>query len=185
MKVQSLKSLFSVALMGVALTGCSTVSEPEKSTAAAAEPQEVKQVPQIAPKPKAEPVQVQVSKATTIEDMSVEELKAFTAGKVVNFEFDRSDIQPDFYETIRANALLMSMDSSLTVTIGGHCDERGSREYNLALGERRGNAVRDALIAEGVAASRINVISYGEDSPVDNAHNESAWSKNRRAEFNY
>lgn len=175
MKLNDLKSLFAAALMGVALTGCTTISTETEEVAA-----ETTQLPEITPKQT-----VETAKVMNIEDMSVEELKAFVAGKVVNFEFDRSEINQADFETVRANALLMSKDSSLSVTIGGHCDERGSREYNLALGERRGQAVRDALIAQGVEASRIEVISYGEDSPVDDAHNESAWAKNRRAEFNY
>ncbi|WP_130537830.1 peptidoglycan-associated lipoprotein Pal [Thiomicrorhabdus indica] len=177
MKVNRIKNLFAVAFVGAALamTGCTTVSEVEEPKA-----EQAVELPQITPK-----TQVEAAVETNIENMTLEELKAFAAGKVVNFEFDRSEITQDDFETIRANALIMTKDTNATVAIGGHCDERGSREYNLALGERRGNAVRDALIAEGIAASRIEVISYGEDSPVDSAHNEAAWAKNRRAEFNY
>lgn len=177
MKITSLKSLFAVAIMGAALTGCSTPTKTEEAPAAQTE---ATQLPEITPKAVVAPVA-----AMSIDSMSIDELKGFVAGKVVQFDFDRSEIKQDFFETIRANALLMSKDSSLKLTIGGHCDERGSREYNLALGERRGIAVRDALVAEGIAASRIDVISYGEDSPVDEAHTEAAWEKNRRAEFNY
>lgn len=177
-----LKSLVAASLMGAVLSGCTTVSEVEEpKTQAAVKPAEL---PQITPKNVVVETQPVVAE-TNIEKMSLQELKAFAAGKVVNFEFDRSEILAQDYEVIRANALIMMKDANASVTIGGHCDERGSREYNLALGERRGNAVRDALVAEGISASRIDVISYGEDSPVDNAHNESAWAKNRRAEFNY
>jgi peptidoglycan-associated lipoprotein len=104
---------------------------------------------------------------------------------VVRFDFDRSEVKSEFYEVIQANARYMQADSSANVTISGHCDERGTREYNLALGERRAIAVKNALIAEGVADDRITVVSFGEDNPVDEAHNEQAWSKNRRAEFAY
>ncbi len=177
MKVNRIKNLFAVAFVGAAITmtGCTTISEVEEPKA-----EQSAELPQITPK-----AVVNAAEETNIENMTLDELKAFVAGKVVNFEFDRSEILQEDYEVVRANALIMTKDTNATVTIGGHCDERGSREYNLALGERRGNAVRDALIAEGIAASRIDVISYGEDSPVDAAHNEAAWAKNRRAEFNY
>lgn len=78
-------------------------------------------------------------------------------------------------------AALLNQNPSVTVTIEGHCDERGTVEYNLGLGERRANATKQGLIALGVAAGRINVISYGKERPVDPGHNDQAWAKNRRA----
>lgn len=176
MKLQNLKHLFAVALMGVFLSGCSSMGKQEAAT-----DDQVQKLPEITPKTES----VDTMAVTDIEKMSFEQLKAFVAGKVVYFDFDRSDIHQQDFDTIRANALMMLKDSSLKVTISGHCDERGTREYNLALGERRGNAIRDALIAEGVESSRIDVISYGEDMPVDLGHNEAAWAKNRRGEFKY
>ena len=121
-----------------------------------------------------------IAKGKTAED-----LYAALQGKVVNFEFDRSEVQSQFYDVVKMNADYMALNDSAMVTVKGYCDERGTREYNLALGERRANAVKNALIAEGVSPSRINVISFGEENPVDPAHNEAAWAKNRRAEFSY
>ena len=80
---------------------------------------------------------------------------------------------------------MLSSDRYLRVRVEGHADERGTREYNLALGERRANAVRAYLVAQGASRSQIEVISYGEEKPVNNSHNESGWAQNRRVEIVY
>ncbi len=104
-----------------------------------------------------------------------------SAGNTIYFAFDRSDITNESRQVLLRQAALLNQNPSWTVTIEGHCDERGTVEYNLGLGERRANATKQALIALGVAAGRVNVISYGKERPVDPAHNEQAWAKNRRA----
>ena len=78
---------------------------------------------------------------------------------------------------------VLRANENATVTVQGHCDERGSEEYNLALGQRRGESVKGYLVDLGIAPSRVNVVSYGESQPVAEGHNESAWAQNRRAEF--
>jgi peptidoglycan-associated lipoprotein len=103
------------------------------------------------------------------------------AGNTIYFAFDRSDITGESRQVLLRQAALLNQNPSWTVTIEGHCDERGTVEYNLGLGERRANATKQALIALGVAAGRVNIISYGKERPVDPAHNEQAWAKNRRA----
>jgi peptidoglycan-associated lipoprotein len=103
------------------------------------------------------------------------------AGNTIYFALDRSDITAESRQVLLRQAALLNQNPSVTVTIEGHCDERGTVEYNLGLGERRANATKQALIALGVAAGRVNVISYGKERPVDAAHNEQAWAKNRRA----
>lgn len=103
------------------------------------------------------------------------------AGNTIYFAFDRSDITAESRQVLLRQAALLNQNPSWTVTIEGHCDERGTVEYNLGLGERRANATKQALIALGVAAGRVNIISYGKERPVDPAHNEQAWAKNRRA----
>jgi peptidoglycan-associated lipoprotein len=110
-------------------------------------------------------------------------MEAVGAFKVVYFDFDKSDIKPEFMESILENADRLKADSSMKVTIEGHCDERGTNEYNLALGQRRAEAVRKALIAEGVDAAQLKTISYGEERPADSGHDEEAWAKNRRGEI--
>jgi peptidoglycan-associated lipoprotein len=98
----------------------------------------------------------------------------------VFFDFDRPNIKPEFMEVIRANAKMLLDNASLRVVVEGHCDERGTTEYNLALGQRRATAVYDALIAEGVSASQLETISYGEERPVAMGQTEDAWAQNRR-----
>lgn len=102
-------------------------------------------------------------------------------GDRVFFAFDRYDLRPEARFTLQKQAAWMKANPSVSVTIEGHCDERGTREYNLALGERRANSASDFLMSLGVPASRITTISYGKERPVDPASNEVAWAKNRRA----
>ncbi len=105
--------------------------------------------------------------------------------KVVYFDFDRSEIRPEFLPMLRAHADYLINTPSARLVIEGHCDERGSREYNIALGERRANAVKRFLEAEGVSPLQLETISYGEERPAVPGHNEEAWAKNRRAELVY
>ena len=84
-------------------------------------------------------------------------------------------------DTLRKQAAWLRKNSDVTVVLEGHCDERGTREYNLALGERRANAAKDYLMTYGVASNRISVISYGKERPVDSGSNPLSWSKNRRS----
>jgi len=104
--------------------------------------------------------------------------------RTVYFDFDKADLTPKARADLEYNAQKLNEHKSVRVLIEGHCDERGTIEYNLALGERRALAVRNYLINLGVDANRLATISYGEEKPVDNRHNEEAWAKNRRAEFN-
>ena len=103
----------------------------------------------------------------------------------VYFDFDKSDIKPEYVDVLRAHAEYLASHPQAKVTIEGHCDERGSREYNIGLGERRANAVKRFLEAEGVDPAQLNTISYGEERPEVLGHNEAAWSKNRRAVLVY
>lgn len=103
--------------------------------------------------------------------------------RTVNFEFDSSRISSSAKAILEANAEFLKENPSLQVQIEGHCDERGSVEYNLALGERRAKSVRDYLSALGVSSSRLSTVSFGKERPLDYSHNESAWGKNRRANF--
>jgi len=104
-----------------------------------------------------------------------------SAGDRIYFAFDRSDITPESRQVLLRQAALLNQNPPWTVTIEGHCDERGTVEYNLGLGERRATATKQALVALGVAAGRLNVISYGKERPAVVGHNEQAWAQNRRA----
>ncbi|RJQ49265.1 MAG: peptidoglycan-associated lipoprotein Pal [Gammaproteobacteria bacterium] len=107
------------------------------------------------------------------------------AKRLIYFEFDSSEVRSEFRFTVSAHARYLSQNPEAAVTLEGHADERGSREYNLALGERRANAVRSLLLAEGAASAQIQTVSYGEEKPVADGHDETAWSQNRRVEIVY
>ena len=106
---------------------------------------------------------------------------AVNAGDRVFFQLDSSEVTPEGQDTLRRQAQWLSSHTGSNATIEGHCDERGTREYNLALGERRAAAARNFLIAQGVDASRLTTISYGKERPAVAGADESAWSQNRRA----
>jgi peptidoglycan-associated lipoprotein len=108
-----------------------------------------------------------------------EELRA--AGDRIFFDFDKSDISAEARATLERQAAFAQKHADLTFTIEGHCDERGTREYNLALGERRATSDKNALEALGDDGSRLHTISYGKERPAVVGHNEAAWSQNRRA----
>ena len=102
-------------------------------------------------------------------------------GDRVFFGYDSSDLDSDALELLQDQVAWLKQNSNVSVTIEGHCDERGTREYNLALGERRGNSVKDFLVSLGVDAGRITVISYGKERPAAEGSTSEAWSENRRA----
>jgi len=103
--------------------------------------------------------------------------------KPIYFEYNKSNIRPEFQPVLENIAKWLGKRSESQLLVEGHCDERGTDEYNLALGERRALAVRRYLVALGVSADRVHTISYGEEKPADPGHDEAAWSKNRRTEF--
>ena len=103
--------------------------------------------------------------------------------KDIHFDFDRYDIRPEDSAILNATAAVLMKYPNAKIQVEGHCDERGTAEYNLALGERRANSARKHLISLGVPADSLSLISYGEERPLDPGHNEEAWTKNRRAHF--
>jgi peptidoglycan-associated lipoprotein len=103
--------------------------------------------------------------------------------KDIHFDFDQYDIRPGDAEILKGNAALLMKQLTVKIQIEGHCDERGTIEYNLALGERRANSAKKYLISLGMPADRISTISYGKEKPLDPGHNEEAWARNRRGHF--
>lgn len=101
----------------------------------------------------------------------------------INFEYDRATLSKEAKAILKGNAGWISQNEKVNVQIEGHCDSRGSIEYNLSLGERRAKAVKDYLVSLGVNGSRLTIISYGEEKPLVNSESEEAWGKNRRANF--
>jgi peptidoglycan-associated lipoprotein len=102
---------------------------------------------------------------------------------IIYFEFDKSDIKPEYQGVVTAYAKYLSSNPAAKVRLEGHADERGTREYNVGLGERRANSVLSALTAQGAGQGQISVISYGEERPADPGHTEEAWAKNRRVQI--
>lgn len=152
------------------------------STETAKPPREAKpeqKAPVTEQTPVREPVVAQELKETTkapATDLQSQLQKVY-------FNFDSSDLSEESRNTLSRNAEYLSKQGSVKVLIEGNCDERGSDDYNMALGERRAKAAKDYLVNLGIASERISTISYGEEKPVDPAHDEAAWSKNRRADF--
>lgn len=105
--------------------------------------------------------------------------------RVVYFDFDKDEVKPEFQAIMACHAKYLRDRPSSRITLQGNTDERGSREYNMGLGERRGNAVNSALQANGGSASQLTVVSYGEERPVCTESNEACWSQNRRVEIVY
>ena len=107
------------------------------------------------------------------------------AKRTVYFEFDSSEIKGDGTDIVAAHAKYLAANAPARVRLEGHTDERGSREYNIGLGERRAQAVRRALLLQGAADAQISTVSYGEERPAAAGHDETAWAKNRRVEIVY
>lgn len=128
-------------------------------------------------------LQEQLEAEKAAKEAKIRELRARFENMDVYFEYDSSELRPEARTVLKEKAAWLKENYSSSVSIEGHCDERGTTEYNLALGERRANAAKTYLINLGISASRLNTISYGEEKPVDSGKNESAYQKNRRAHF--
>lgn len=105
--------------------------------------------------------------------------------RIIYFDYDSSEIQSQFRDTIEAHAAYLIANPDVVMSLEGHADERGSREYNLALGERRSQTVKRQMVVLGASSSQIRSTSYGEERPVSEEHDEFAWSQNRRVELIY
>ena len=141
--------------------------------------------PPTPPEPVAEPTIVppEPVRDDAISSASLDDLNKSSPLKPVYFELDSSDLSPVSQKALDENATLLKRYPTWAVTVEGHCDERGTAEYNLALGERRAIAARAYLVSIGISADRLRTVSYGKDFPFDPGHDESAFAKNRRAHF--
>jgi peptidoglycan-associated lipoprotein len=107
------------------------------------------------------------------------------AERIIYFDFDSNEIKPEYNAVLKAHATELSRNASVRVRLEGHTDERGSREYNIGLAERRAQAVRRSLMLQGVAEGQLSTVSYGEEKPAQSGSTEAAWAKNRRVEIVY
>ena len=177
-----------VIVISLTVAGCSRrqppVARPAPPPAAAAPP-----VTGAAPPPP--PVRVEDSLPVPAEPVgedaiggrSLEELNRDSPFKPVFFELDSAELNDPGRAVVSGNAALLKKYAAWVITVEGHADERGTAEYNLALGERRATAVKTYLVSLGVAPDRVRIVSYGKEFPFDPGHDEAAWSKNRRAHF--
>jgi peptidoglycan-associated lipoprotein len=134
----------------------------------------------VAPAPAAPPT---AAPAPAPPPAPPKEYRANEALKQIHFAFDKADIRPDDAKILDASAAYLKANPDQLVLIEGHCDERGTNEYNLALGERRAKAAMNYLVSNGIAATRITTISYGEERPLCTEKNEGCWSRNRNDTF--
>ena len=129
--------------------------------------------------------QVKTVKASSSKSENVNyDTKAVFANATVYFEFDKSSLTSKSIQTLKSAVNVLNENSSIKITLSGHADERGTREYNLALGQRRAEAVSDYFVLNGISKNRITVKSYGEEKPVAYGQDEGSYSKNRRVEIN-
>jgi peptidoglycan-associated lipoprotein len=175
-----------VALVGVGLaTACKSVPPAQETPA----PQAPAFQPSTKPAEKVDETAGFKEAAPNAETFGevpsakADKLNAQGVLKRIQFDFDKADLRQDATQTLTEDAARIRENAPLAVRIEGHCDERGTVEYNLALGDRRARAAREFLVSAGIPAQRLRTISYGKERPLDPGHNESAWATNRRAEL--
>jgi len=167
-----LRALAAVTAATLVMAGCAkkAVQEPPTTTQVPPQPTEKPPQPPTDTTPTPAP-------APTSQDLAASDLQP------VFFDFDSATLRDDARATLDANGRLLRDNSGVKFVIEGHCDERGTVEYNQALGERRAQAARDYLVQAGIADARIQILSYGRERPFDPGHDEAAWAKNRRSHF--
>jgi len=146
-------------------------------------PPQVKEQPKVEKVEKPPAKEPELTEEEIFEQKTLEEINEEKPLSMIYFDFDKYFIREDAKPTLRANAEWLNKWGSVKILIEGHCDERGTEEYNLALGEKRAKSTRDYLISLGISQDRIQIISYGKSQPLNPGHNEIAWQENRRAQF--
>ena len=196
MRKKGLVVLILILCLGLLLTGCpkKTVVKEEPSVKAEEAAAEREKAAKLAAEREAARIreeEAKKAKEQAFEKSLVAKKEPGIAGEVfesrllkdIHFDFDRYDIRSEDTEILKENAALLMRYPKVKIQVEGHCDERGTNEYNLALGERRANAAKKYLLSLGISADRISSISYGEEKPLDAGHDEEAWAKNRRGHF--
>jgi len=175
MQYMGWNKLFAVSLLSLAIAGCASGggTTDDSATTSSAEESQTQGVP-----------------GSPDVDVVTEEQAGMASSPLLDqttvyFGFDRSEIRPEFKDILNAHAAYLVANPQARVVVEGHCDERGTVEYNLALGERRADTVKRYLVVQGVNPSQLESVSYGEERPAMMGSDESSWSKNRRAELSY
>ncbi len=183
MKQTTLLSICLVLLIGAAACGKGGQPPVARPMPPPPPPPEFETRPLDPPAPVREPMPPQPLPTDDVSARSLDDLNRDSPLQPVFFDYDSADINDASRATLQATAATLKKYATWVVTIEGHCDERGTAEYNLALGERRAVAARTYLVSLGLDASRLRTVSYGSEFPFDPAHQESAWGRNRRAHF--
>jgi peptidoglycan-associated lipoprotein len=183
MKIASLPRLFLSATIAT-VSGCAqkTVTAPPPPAPAAAKTSAAT-VPAVQPAPPAPSASSASGAATHAENQRKLQDLLTEALKPVYFDYDQSEVKPDGKAILGRIGALLKQDKTLSVTIEGNTDERGSTEYNLALGDRRANTARKWLLSYGISKDQLKTVSYGKEKPAADGHDEASWSKNRRDDF--
>jgi len=168
-------ALGSVFFAALALTGCPPPASTKPEVASAPAPGARVEAPKAKPAPR--------QPGGSLEAARQGKAPAEGPLKEIYFDFDKYDLRADAREVLKASGAWLKGNAGARVEIEGHCDERGTNEYNLALGAKRAQAAKDYLVSLGVAAGRISTISYGEELPACKEKSEGCWQKNRRARF--
>ncbi|MEY8205674.1 MAG: peptidoglycan-associated lipoprotein Pal [Bermanella sp.] len=171
MKKMTINKLFSVSVLALAITGCASDGVVSEDAATIDE----SQTQAVAASPAVDMV--------NNEDAQVS--NPLLDQTTIYFGYDRAEILPEFKDVLNAHAKFLVANPQSSIVFEGHCDERGTIEYNLALGERRANTVKSYLIVQGVNPGQLNSVSFGEERPALFGSDETTWSKNRRAEIRY
>ena len=169
----ALRLIFAM-MIGLALVACKSAPEAQ---------------PEVAPQPETTQPPVETKAAPDPRDYTdsrnFDNPESLLSKRVIYFDFDKSTVRPEFRGIVAAHSAYLAAHTSAKVTLEGHADERGTREYNLGLGERRGNAVSGLMSAQGGRGSQLTVVSYGEERPVCRVSDDECWSLNRRVEIVY
>lgn len=177
--------LVSILCLGVILTGCAKKTvvkeEPSVKKEEAGSGREVERTKVMTPREEKGAKEFEKSLVAKKEPGIEGEVFESKLLKDIHFDFDKYNIRPEDAEILKENAALLKKYPKVKIQVEGHCDERGTTEYNLALGERRANNTKRYLLSLGISTDRISTISYGKERPLDPGHNEEAWAKNRRA----
>jgi peptidoglycan-associated lipoprotein len=187
MRRHSKALLVLVLLMSVVISACNKGNKPPVARPMPPPPTTVTDPnlpPPAPPEPVNEPIPVPPMPADDpIGSKSIDDLNRDSPLKPLFFALDMDSVDADGQRVLQANAEVLKKYPTMQVTIEGHCDERGTAEYNLALGERRALAARTYLVSLGIPADRIKTVSYGKEFPFDAGHDDAAWKNNRRAHF--
>lgn len=177
--MQPYTRLFAIAAMGALLVGCAS-EQPEEITE-----------PEVIEVDTGTGSETDTSTTTGVTDESgyqgaeLDDPNSLLSSRFVYFEFDKSDVRAEDRAVIEAHANYLQRNPGATLSLEGHADERGTREYNSALGERRAKAVRNLMSIQGGSGQQIRTVSWGEERPIDRGHDEAAWAQNRRVEIVY